>query len=93
MRTEIGLIILLRLSGIYGSGSSFVTALAHCEPITDNPLTVFCTVHNNSEVIVVSMYVVCAEYWTSHYWVAGTDYKTYSILRTCLGGDNEHRKY
>jgi len=25
--------------------------------------------------------------------VAGTDYKTYSILRTCLHSDNEHRKY
>ncbi|XP_023717372.1 lazarillo protein-like [Cryptotermes secundus] len=28
--------------------------------------------------------------WTSHYWVLGTDYKTYSIVRGCLADDNAH---
>ncbi|KDR09043.1 crustacyanin-A2 subunit-like [Zootermopsis nevadensis] len=30
------------------------------------------------------------ELWTSQYWVVGTDYKTYSILRGCLANDSTH---
>ena len=39
------------------------------------------------------MIFFCAEYWSNYYWVAGTDYETYSILRTCPNGGNEHCKY
>jgi hypothetical protein len=40
-----------------------------------------------------SIYFACVDLWTSHYWVLGTDYKTYSIVRGCLANDKAHRKY